>query len=121
MDVDNEEETKTADEKTDTESKKPQSEPQSFTLENPDRVTRSQESYVHFDLSQRYVPIIAGRKPAGIIMLKDTQPNEPEEVTKIQAPSANSSMEEEADPPEAFEWTPPTTTTSSPAPASTSA
>ena len=110
MEVDGEETKKEDDSAAKTEVKKSQPEPESFRLENPDRVTRSQEMFVHFDLSQRYVPIIAGRKPAGIIMLKDTQPHEPEEVTKIQAPSANCSTEEEADPPEAFEWTPPTST-----------
>ncbi|OQR83320.1 26S proteasome non-ATPase regulatory subunit [Achlya hypogyna] len=83
-------------------------EPSSFTLKNPARVTLSQEQHLAFDWSQRYVPVVASRRPAGIIVLKDRTPTEAEAVVAVQAPSAgNASAEEEADAPEPFEWEPP--------------
>ncbi|OQR88690.1 26S proteasome non-ATPase regulatory subunit, partial [Thraustotheca clavata] len=83
-------------------------EPLSFQLKNPARVTLSQEQHLSFDWSQRYVPVVATRRPAGIIILKDRQPTENEDVVAVQAPSqGNTSTEEEADAPEPFEWEPP--------------
>ncbi|KAF0686226.1 Aste57867_21931 [Aphanomyces stellatus] len=80
-------------------------EPNSFNVKNPSRVTLGQVPYLSFDLSQRYIPVVPTRRPAGIIMLKDRQPNEKEDVVAVQAPS-QANAEEEADAPEPFEYEP---------------
>ncbi|EQC29693.1 hypothetical protein SDRG_12693 [Saprolegnia diclina VS20] len=83
-------------------------EPTSFTLKNPARVTLAQEQHLAFDWSQRYVPVVATRRPAGIIILKDRTPTDAEVVVAVQAPSQGSAgAEEEAEPPAPFEWEPP--------------
>jgi 26S proteasome regulatory subunit N2 len=81
-------------------------EPLSFTLSNPSRVTLTQEQFVVYDLTQRYVPIVPTRRPAGVIILKDTKPEEAEEVEDIKTPAV-AGTENEAEPPEPFEWSPP--------------
>ncbi len=58
-----------------------------------------------FDLDQRYVPICSTSKPAGVVILKDKLPDEKEDVAAIKAPTV--SGDEDAEPPEPFEWTPP--------------
>jgi 26S proteasome regulatory subunit N2 len=85
--------------------KKREPEPASFTCGNPSRITPSQESVVSFDLQQRYVPVRAVGKAVGIIMLQDTMPSESEDVANVEAPAA-AGQEEEAEPPQPFEWTP---------------
>ncbi|RHY32693.1 hypothetical protein DYB32_002344, partial [Aphanomyces invadans] len=80
-------------------------EPSSFKVKNPSRVTLAQVSHLSFDLSQRYVPVVPTRRPAGIILLKDRQPNEKESVVSVQAPS-QAGAEEEAEAPEPFEYEP---------------
>ncbi|CAM9665077.1 unnamed protein product, partial [Choristocarpus tenellus] len=77
----------------------------SFKVNNPARVTPSQEPYVKFNLGQRYVPVGRASKPVGIIMLVDKAPGEPEDVALVEPPSVDSG-EEEAQPPEPFEWSP---------------
>nr|CCA25242.1 predicted protein putative [Albugo laibachii Nc14] len=78
-------------------------EPLSYTLSNPARVTMAQEAYVTYDLSQRHVPVVPSRRPGGIIMLRDTKPEEEEDVEAVRAP-LGAGVEEEAEPPEPFEW-----------------
>lgn len=68
--------------------KKKGPEPTSFRLANPSRVTPEQEKFVSFDLTQRYVPVNPHGKPAGIVMLVDRTPNEPEEVVQVRAHSS---------------------------------
>ncbi|CAM9505548.1 unnamed protein product, partial [Discosporangium mesarthrocarpum] len=80
-------------------------EPISFKITNPGRVTPSQETYIQFDMDQRYVPVRRTGKPVGIIMLIDKTPSEPEDVAPVEPPSFDSG-EEEAEPPQPFEWTP---------------
>lgn len=53
----------------------------------------------------RYVPVRKAGKPLGIIMLLDRTPDEPEDVSLVEAPSTDPDGEE-ATPPEPFEWTP---------------
>lgn len=85
--------------------RKRQPEPSSFQLSNPARVTPAQEEYVviNTDATERYVPIYT-TKPAGIIMLKDRQPGQAEDVEKVERVAMG--QEEEAEPPEPFEWSP---------------
>merc|ERR1719444_469326 len=82
--------------------KKIKEEPASFRLSNPSRVTSSQVNVCEFDLSQRYVPV-SKKKCNGVIILRDSTPDEEEDVGKVKSPAA----EHEADPPEVFEWAPP--------------
>ncbi len=89
--------------------KKPaEPEPTSFMLGNPARVTQAQESVVSFvtEADQRYVPVRRGSKPTGIIVLLDRQPGEPEDVIDVESPPLEG--EEEAEVPQPFEWTAPT-------------
>jgi hypothetical protein len=81
-------------------------------LANPARVTHSQEQFVTIPVdaaSQRYVPVhtltqTQLSKPAGIIMLVDTTPLEVEDVAHVERMQIG--QEEEAEPPEPFEWSP---------------
>lgn len=97
MDVDGE------GEKEDKPKKKREPEPTSFRISNPSRITKSQAEVCAFDLNQRYRPIRHVEKPYGVIMLTDSTPGEEEDLGAVKTPAA----EEEADPPEPFEWTPP--------------
>ncbi len=83
-------------------------EPTSFALSNPARVTQAQEGVVSFlaGAEQRYVPVRRSHKPTGIVMLVDRTPGEPEEVVDVEAPPLEGD-EDEAEPPEPFEWTVP--------------
>jgi 26S proteasome regulatory subunit N2 len=83
--------------------KKREPEPTSFRVSNPARITMAQANWCAFDLSQRYRPIRPEEKPYGVIMLTDSTPGEDEDVGAVKTPA----QEEEADPPEPFEWTPP--------------
>ncbi len=60
---------------------------------------------MRFDLDQRYVPISVTSKPAGVVILKDQLPDEKENVAAIKVPTVLG--DEDAEPPEPFEWTPP--------------
>lgn len=83
-------------------------EPTSFTLSNPARVTQAQEAVVSFlaGPEQRYMPVRRSHKPTGIVLLLDRQPGEPEEVVDVESPPLEGD-EDEAEPPEPFEWTAP--------------
>jgi 26S proteasome regulatory subunit N2 len=83
--------------------KKREPEPTSFRISNPSRITKAQAEVCAFDLNQRYRPIRHVEKPYGVIMLTDSTPGEEEDLGAVKTPAA----EEEADPPEPFEWTPP--------------
>lgn len=105
MDVDGEETNKAADASSEENKpkKKREPEPTSFRITNPSRITSAQASVCVFDLSQRYRPIRPEEKPYGVIMLTDSTPSEEENVGAVKTPA----QEDEADPPEPFEWTPP--------------
>jgi 26S proteasome regulatory subunit N2 len=57
-------------------------EPTSFSMSNPSRLTPSQSRFVSLQEDQRYVPICRQNRPAGIVMLLDTDPSAPETVEK---------------------------------------
>merc|ERR1711957_664698 len=86
---------------------KPKREPEltTFSLSNPCRITKAQAEVCAFNLQQRYRPIHHEEKPCGVIMVTDSTPGEDEDLGTVKAPSIES--EDEADPPEPFEWTPP--------------
>lgn len=83
--------------------KKREPEPTSFRLANPTRITTAQAEVCAFDLDQRYRPVRPEETPYGVVMLTDSTPGEDEDLGAVKTPA----QEEEADPPEAFEWTPP--------------
>lgn len=74
------------------ESKKKGPEPTSFELSNPSRVTPEQELFVSFNLEQRYVPINPRSKPAGIVILIDRNPDEPDDVVQVRECAALSML-----------------------------
>lgn len=97
-----------------------------FVVSNPSRVVPSQAKYlslkkqatsqastVSMDIEEsatpahRYQPVDLGRRacPIGIIMLINSDPNEPEDVVKIERVGLGA-MEEDAEPPAPFEWDP---------------
>jgi 26S proteasome regulatory subunit N2 len=90
----------------------PKEDAPSTVLQNPARVVPAQERFVRFDDAGRYRPV--KRCGAGVVLLKDTQPGEPEELVSPppvvaaaaqQAPAVPVVEEEEdAAPPEAFEF-----------------
>ena len=76
-------------------------------LENPARVLRAQERVIGSLPGSRYVPISSGRK-AGIVVLKDTTPDEAEDLLQAAAlpvPGGGNPDEEEPEPPAPFEFT----------------
>merc|ERR1712238_190747 len=75
----------------------------SFRISNHARITAAQADVCTFDSNQRYKPIRPEEKPYGVIMLTDSTPGEEEDLGAVKAPA----QEDEADPPAAFEWTPP--------------
>jgi 26S proteasome regulatory subunit N2 len=89
----------------------PKEDPPSTVLHNPARVVPAQERFVRFDDAGRYRPV--KRAGAGVVLLKDTTPGEPEElVSRAPAPPAAAAVpavpiieeeEEDAPPPEPFE------------------
>ncbi|KAL7546303.1 hypothetical protein ACHAWF_009632, partial [Thalassiosira exigua] len=83
--------------------KKREPEPTSFRVSNPARITLAQSAVCAFDLSQRYRPVRPEETPYGVVLLTDSTPGENEELGAVKTPA----QEDEADPPEAFEWTPP--------------
>merc|ERR1712037_658215 len=80
-------------------------EPTFFFLPNPCRITQAQSHVCAFDVNQRYRPISLEEKPYGIMMLVDKTPEVEEDLGTVITPSIKS--DDEADAPEAFEWTPP--------------
>ena len=83
--------------------KKREPEPTLFRISNPARITAAQADVCTFDANQRYKPIRPEEKPYGVIMLTDSTPGEEEDLGAVKTPA----QEDEADPPAAFEWTPP--------------
>lgn len=82
-------------------------EPATHTLKSPARVTAAQEQFMAFDVKQRYVPVLyPSQRAAGVVVLRDTTPSEKEEVEAVKAPTGIGA-EDEAEPPEPFEWEPP--------------
>jgi 26S proteasome regulatory subunit N2 len=103
MDVDSDEAEKAATSEESKPKKKREPEPSFFFVSNPARITAVQANSCAFNLNQRYRPIRPEEKPYGVIMLTDSTPGEEDDVGAVKTPA----QEDEADPPEPFEWTPP--------------
>ncbi|CAG8535850.1 3770_t:CDS:2, partial [Scutellospora calospora] len=75
------------------------------TLENMARVLPAQLQYISFPENSRYVPVKKGIV-GGILMMIDKHPGEPEELILPSTPVATTEVteEEEAPPPEPFEY-----------------
>lgn len=97
--------------------KKSELDPTFEFLNNPARVVPAQEKYIKFPEGCRYVPLKSC--PSGFVMLKDTDPSEPEVIVSTDAPASSvpastssaqagqSAMtvdEAEPQPPQAFEY-----------------
>uniref|UniRef100_A0A061QUJ8 26S proteasome non-ATPase regulatory subunit 1 homolog n=1 Tax=Tetraselmis sp. GSL018 TaxID=582737 RepID=A0A061QUJ8_9CHLO len=98
---------------------KKEPEPTSETLSNPCRVVRSQEQYIQFDSGCRYVPV-KKNCGSGIMLFKDTKPEQPQQLVLQEAPgeelsqggtvsgaadrSAEDAAGDEPAPPEAFDY-----------------
>ncbi|CAB4395122.1 uncharacterized protein OCT59_026377 [Rhizophagus irregularis] len=107
MDMDEKKETtehvKKEEEKEDKKGKKKKEESYE-TLENMARVLPTQLQYITFKENSRYIPVKSG-VIGGILMMVDGSPNEPEELILPSAPVATEvTEEEEASPPEPFEY-----------------
>uniref|UniRef100_A0ACD5UEP0 Uncharacterized protein n=1 Tax=Avena sativa TaxID=4498 RepID=A0ACD5UEP0_AVESA len=101
------------------EKKAPEPEPTFQILANPARVLPAQEKFIKFIEDSRYVPVRPA--PSGFILLRDTQPTEPEELVLTDAPAtvvsntgnaaaaagqpAAMAVDEEPQPPQPFEYT----------------
>lgn len=80
-------------------------EPHEFALANPSRVTARQAALCSFSSDGRYRPVRRDAVVGGVVILTDETPDEEEDVAAIKTPSLDA--EDEADPPEPFEWAPP--------------
>jgi hypothetical protein len=74
-------------------------------LSNPDRQLPTQNRFISVENGQRYVPVDSRMvHPTGIVVLLDSDPDAPEDVTSVQRVQLG--QEEEASPPAPFVWTP---------------
>jgi len=91
----------------DSEKKKKETEPDFEIKANPSRVTLAQLKYLSFDADERYTPIRT-ENALGIVLLRNLKPEEDEEF--VSTSNINSAPkqdeEEEAKPPEPFEYDP---------------
>ena len=101
------------------EKKAPEPEATFQILANPARVVPAQEKFIKFIEGSRYVPVRPA--PSGFILLRDTQPTEPEELVLTDAPATVASstgnaaaaagqpgsamaVDDEPQPPQPFEY-----------------
>jgi len=73
-------------------------EPNFEILKNPARVTPTQLPLITFDVDPRYLPIVSDY---GVVLLKDTKPDEKEELLDANQTVSNE-YENEPSPPEPF-------------------
>mmetsp|Transcript_43547 Transcript_43547/g.81818 ORF Transcript_43547/g.81818 Transcript_43547/m.81818 type:complete len:1095 (+) Transcript_43547:108-3392(+) len=97
------------DEKAPEEKKETVPEPTEEILNNPCRVLPSQMQYISFPKeidgqAVRYAPLLEKRR-TGFLVLRDTRPEEPEELFLEDEKREDEEDEKEPDPPEPFEWT----------------
>ncbi|XP_004247848.1 26S proteasome non-ATPase regulatory subunit 1 homolog A [Solanum lycopersicum] len=100
--------------------KKNEPEPSFEILTNPARVVPAQEKFIKFLEDSRYIPVKSS--PSGFVLLRDLRPDEPEVLSLTDAPSSTASstgggstgqpapasamaVDEEPQPPPAFEYT----------------
>ena len=87
---------------------KKEREPSSFLLSNPDRVIPAQKRFLSILANAHYSPIAEGRDNSactGIVVLRNNDPNAPEDVIPYHEKIAIGQADE-ADAPEPFEWDP---------------
>lgn len=105
-----------AEEAMETDDQAPSDEPETHMLDNPARVVPAQEKYIAFpQANSRYIPL--KNSSTGIVMLKDLRPSEPVELVASEAPTARAGnasgggeanpTEDEPEPPQPFEYVPP--------------
>ena len=82
-------------------------EPKEEEKENPCRVVPAQEHLIKFPAGSRYAPVKPGCV-SGVLVLRDTRPDEPVVLVTSTAPTEVEAAEEEAEPapPEPFDYTP---------------
>jgi len=85
--------------------KKEKEEPPLEILHNPARVTAAQQKFISWEPNQRYIPI--KKTLAGIVMLRDTTPEQTEKIVITKAPTVGipGISEDEPEPPEPFTFT----------------
>lgn len=90
----------------DVEPKKKEKEPTSFQVQNPSRIVPAQIKYISMDIdNQRYTPAVTNTGGlSGIVVLLDSDPGAPEEVSKVERVEIG--QDEEAEAPEPFDWDP---------------
>jgi len=87
------------------EEKKKEPEPLFEIKSNPARVAVGQLQHLTFDSDPRYTPVKTG-EVFGIVMLRDNNPNEPEELVSQTGKLGITTTEEpEPEPPAPFQWT----------------
>ena len=87
---------------------KKEKEPSFFTVPNPDRVIPAQVRFLSIQEDARYVPVAQGRDNSGaigIVILRDSTPDAPENIEKMDGRIAIGQADEAAAP-EPFEWDP---------------
>lgn len=90
----------------DADEKPKEKEPDSEVLHNPTRVIKPQLKVISLQKNARYVPL-KDVACGGIIMLRDTQSDQPEtlvETVKAGGPQVKEEDSSEPEPPEPFEW-----------------
>jgi len=68
-------------------------------------VTAAQQKFITWEPNQRYIPI--KKQLAGIVMLRDSRPDDPEKIVITKAPTVGipGISEDEPEPPEPFTFT----------------
>jgi len=102
MDLEKEPEVDGEKKETEKEKEPPKPEPLFELLNNPARVTPTQLQFISYDVDPRYVPIV---QDSGIVLLKDTKPQEKEELLEInKATDLAAGTDNEPEAPEPFEF-----------------
>merc|ERR1719320_1432454 len=86
------------------EDKKDEPEPESYTVDLPCRVTRSQQDFVSLVPDSRY-ELVNDRKLTGFIMLRNKNPDEPKELVSLKQTDNAGVYGNEPDPPADFYYT----------------
>merc|ERR1719453_940591 len=85
-------------------------EPTEEILNNPCRVLPAQKQFIVFPSeidgqAARYVPLLGEKRRTGFLLLRDTKPEEPEDLFLEDEKKEDDDDEKEPDPPEPFELT----------------
>lgn len=85
-------------------------EAQEEILSNPCRVLEAQRQHISFPAEiegqpVRYTPLLGKRRRVGFLLLRDSRPDEEEDLFQKDEEPAQADGEKEPEPPEPFEWT----------------